>query len=364
MIEIPHPGADNHNGGQRPVRARRPPLPRDRRRRWLPATRTRTPRTPSRCSASSCGSTAARRRGGYADPGGQPVRGGAGRRRDLRARAAQPVPVLVRPADRDDRDRRRRPGRLRGGRLREPGAARGANFGWDAFEGRPFVRSGGLRGLRPRHRPPTRRPIHQYAPRGGGYTGCAVIGGFVVRDRRLRGPYGRYVFADFCNGELRSLVPRPRRRRRRPAPLGVDVAVAVVVRRGPQRARSTSTSLTGAPSTGSTRPTRVRGRRSRLAPRPRPATAAAASAQRRSATFSAPDYVTGPEGADGLVFVAEQAGVIRLVKDGRKIGGTFLDIRGRSRPAASRACSRSPSRPTTRNRPLLRLLHRRAAATS
>ena len=36
---------------------------------------------------------------------------------------------------------------------------------------------------------------------------CAVTGGFVVRDPTLTGLVGRYVYADFCAGQLRSFVP-------------------------------------------------------------------------------------------------------------------------------------------------------------
>ncbi len=43
--------------------------------------------------------------------------------------------------------------------------------------------------------------------------------------------------------------------------------------------------------------------------------------------FDSPVYVNGPKGANGLLFVVEQGGVIRLVKDGHKLGGAFLDIR-------------------------------------
>ena len=60
--------------------------------------------------------------------------------RDLRLRAAQPLPLLVRPQARVARDRRRGPGRGGGDRLRaQPGGGRqprgGYNFGWDSFEG-------------------------------------------------------------------------------------------------------------------------------------------------------------------------------------------------------------------------------------
>ncbi len=36
--------------------------------------------------------------------------------------------------------------------------------------------------------------------------GCSVTGGYVVRDPGLEELAGRYVYADFCEGELRSAV--------------------------------------------------------------------------------------------------------------------------------------------------------------
>jgi glucose/arabinose dehydrogenase len=86
-------------------------------------------------------------------------------------------------------------------------ASAGANFGWDAFEGfAPYTDEnsgtpdpGG-----------TTKPIFAYShDRGGG--SCAIIGGYVVGDRRLSSLYGRYVYADLCEGQLRSLVPHLKR---------------------------------------------------------------------------------------------------------------------------------------------------------
>jgi len=78
-------------------------------------------------------------------------------------------------------------------------AADGANFGWNDFEGfAPF--SGG-------HSPAatgTVRPIKVYSISG---SACAVIGGYVVRDARLRSLFHRYVYGDFCTGRIRSLIP-------------------------------------------------------------------------------------------------------------------------------------------------------------
>ena len=38
--------------------------------------------------------------------------------------------------------------------------------------------------------------------------GCAIIGGDVVTDRKLRPLFHRYVYGDFCTGKIRSLIPR------------------------------------------------------------------------------------------------------------------------------------------------------------
>jgi glucose/arabinose dehydrogenase len=82
-------------------------------------------------------------------------------------------------------------------------AASGANFGWDAFEG--FSRYREENGGTP-DPGGTVKPIFAY----GRGRGCTVIGGYVVGDRRLPTLRGRYLYADLCAGELRSLLPRPR----------------------------------------------------------------------------------------------------------------------------------------------------------
>lgn len=82
-------------------------------------------------------------------------------------------------------------------------AAKGANFGWDAFEGFAPYRDESSGTPDPGG---TVKPILAFPQsRGGG--SCSVIGGYVVGDRRLRSLHGRYVYADLCEGELRSLVP-------------------------------------------------------------------------------------------------------------------------------------------------------------
>ncbi|HET6570088.1 MAG TPA: PQQ-dependent sugar dehydrogenase [Solirubrobacterales bacterium] len=85
------------------------------------------------------------------------------------------------------------------------GAARGANFGWDAREGfAPY--SGANSGTQDPGG--TVKPIFAYPHSRGG--SCSIIGGYVVADRSLPSLHGRYVYADLCEGELRSLVPHLR----------------------------------------------------------------------------------------------------------------------------------------------------------
>ena len=90
--------------------------------------------------------------------------------------------------------------------------SRGANFGWNAFEGRR--RFSGARA--PGHVPPVLERTHASGA-------CSITGGYVVRDRSLRGLYGRYVYGDFCDPEIRSVRLRAGRASGdRPAGLRVE----------------------------------------------------------------------------------------------------------------------------------------------
>jgi glucose/arabinose dehydrogenase len=89
--------------------------------------------------------------------------------------------------------------------------ARCANFGWSAYEGNYKLKRGAV----PRRR--TVAPVLAY-PHG---PGCAVTGGFVVRDPRLsriagREITGRYLFGDYCTGRLFAfrLTPKGRGKER------------------------------------------------------------------------------------------------------------------------------------------------------
>ena len=80
--------------------------------------------------------------------------------------------------------------------------ARGANFGWPCREGK----IGGPAG------PPDPRcpvPAPAYAEPLFDYSGSAVTAGFVVRDPALNGLTGRALYADFYQGEIRSLARDP-----------------------------------------------------------------------------------------------------------------------------------------------------------
>jgi hypothetical protein len=92
----------------------------------------------------------------------------------------------------------------------------GANFGWSCFEGTDRYKGGDdcIKGSR--HVPPVLERRHSQ-------TGdCSITGGYVARHRSLGTLRGRYVYGDFCTGELRSArLDQPRARD--DSPLGVDV---------------------------------------------------------------------------------------------------------------------------------------------
>jgi len=73
-------------------------------------------------------------------------------------------------------------------------AAKGANFGWNDYEGTNET-SFGIGANASPHTP----PIAEYA---NGGANCAVTGGYVVRDATLGGLVGNYIYSDFCAGEL------------------------------------------------------------------------------------------------------------------------------------------------------------------
>ena len=116
--------------------------------------------------------------------------------RDLDVRAAQPVALLVRPQDARHVDRRRRPGRLRGDRLRAARASR-------ASTGAGTCARASTRTTAARRPPGARDPILERSHDDGD---CAIIGGYVYRGAAIKALAGAYVYGDECTGEIRALV--------------------------------------------------------------------------------------------------------------------------------------------------------------
>ena len=74
------------------------------------------------------------------------------------------------------------------------GTGAGANYGWSVWEGD--------RRNKPGTAPGAVFPV-LVARHSAGY--CAIIGGYVVRDRSLPSLYGRYLFGDFCRPKIESV---------------------------------------------------------------------------------------------------------------------------------------------------------------
>jgi len=79
------------------------------------------------------------------------------------------------------------------------GAGKGVNYGWGCFEGSLPNNDCQAAG----HRPPVLERDHEADDV------CSITGGYVIRDQRLPGLVGRYVYGDFCDPELRSAVLAP-----------------------------------------------------------------------------------------------------------------------------------------------------------
>jgi hypothetical protein len=90
-----------------------------------------------------------------------------------------------------------------------PSLGRGANYGWNCREGLIEGPATDPECLTP----PVGGyvdPVFDYPhvdPGGGAAHGCAITGGYVVRDPSLADLYGRYLYGDYCTGEIRSFAP-------------------------------------------------------------------------------------------------------------------------------------------------------------
>ncbi len=84
----------------------------------------------------------------------------------------------------------------------------GENFGWRIYEGEQLVEPGSAQPAAgelqfPVFAYPHLKPLGYD---GSIPVGCAIIGGFVYRGEALPELRGRYIFSDFCHGELWSLL--------------------------------------------------------------------------------------------------------------------------------------------------------------
>jgi glucose/arabinose dehydrogenase len=81
------------------------------------------------------------------------------------------------------------------------GRGRGANFGWDAFEGNHSYEGGSA--------PGHIRPVIEHSHDGDGF--CSITGGYVLRHRSYGALRGTYVYGDLCEGRLRGARLAPGR---------------------------------------------------------------------------------------------------------------------------------------------------------
>lgn len=91
--------------------------------------------------------------------------------------------------------------------------APGANFGWSAYEGDTAFNDD-------QSAPGAIEPVLLASHEDGN---CSITGGLIVRDPDLPSLAGRYLWGDFCLGELRSFTAEPGRPANDDRPLGLTV---------------------------------------------------------------------------------------------------------------------------------------------
>jgi glucose/arabinose dehydrogenase len=207
VIEIPHPGASNHNGGQLQ-------FGRDKLLYLAPgdgAVDAHKAQDPDSLLGKLLRIKPKRKRG-YTSPQSNPFVGEAGRDEVYAMGLRNPYRFSF-----DSKTGEISIGDVGASSLEELdhetlASAKGANFGWPIFEGN-------VGGPPP---PRYRAPVHVYA---NDADTCAVTAGVVVRDPALPTLAGRLLYADYCGGEVRSLnpdapgVPNPT-----DAPTGLEVS--------------------------------------------------------------------------------------------------------------------------------------------
>jgi len=108
-------------------------------------------------------------------------------------------------------------------------AGYGANLGWDLFEGTERFESPDP-APGPASEGPFVTPILTYSHDEGG---CSVTGGVVVRDPRLAGLDGAFLYSDFCAGGVRAVRPSTGDSIDT-ADLGLEIGSVVSFARGPE----------------------------------------------------------------------------------------------------------------------------------
>ncbi|HET7454050.1 MAG TPA: PQQ-dependent sugar dehydrogenase [Solirubrobacterales bacterium] len=91
----------------------------------------------------------------------------------------------------------------------DPALNKGINYGWNCFEG-SIPGPGDDEGCAGAPADAYALPVFEYAHSRVGSTGagaCAIIGGYVARGPGMGGVYGRYVYGDLCEGDIRSFSP-------------------------------------------------------------------------------------------------------------------------------------------------------------
>jgi glucose/arabinose dehydrogenase len=81
------------------------------------------------------------------------------------------------------------------------GGGRGANFGWSCYEGRQLYAPANC--TLTNHTEPV---LERFLPDNGSWCRYSLTGGYVVRTSTLPSLAGRYLYGDFCGGEIRSAV--------------------------------------------------------------------------------------------------------------------------------------------------------------
>jgi glucose/arabinose dehydrogenase len=177
--------------------------------------------------------------------------------------------------------------------------ARGADFGWPCREGTVA----GPGGPRCPAAAPT-GPLFDYPTMGS-----AVIAGYVVRDPALTGLAGRLLYADYYDGEVRSLALS--------AGAPDDRATGLTLPTGQLGSfgQDAAGRLYAVDQDG--------GAVLRLVAGPAPGTLAGTAVP---GSYSLPTYVTSPPGDADSLFVTEQAGRVRLVRNGAALAAPFLDL--------------------------------------